>query len=589
MRNSGGDVIYVGKARSLKKRLASYFRARVDSAKTRALVASIAAIDVTLTRTEGEALVLENNYIKQYRPRYNVLLRDDKSYPYILLSQHKHPRLSFHRGPKKAAGEYFGPFPSGVAIRESLKTLQKLFAVRQCQDVYYRSRSRPCLEYQLNRCTAPCVGKVSDQAYAEQVAMTRDFLKGRSSLVIEHLVEKMNAAAQQLDFELAAQLRDRIAALKHVQQSNAVEGGAHALDAIGICRAHGITCVHLLTIRGGKVLGSKSLFPKVPADTPDSELIDAVLQQYYLSMQGSHDLPSEILLPDVLNDSKQLQVLLSDALASQIRLNSSPRSVKARFLELANTNAAHAAHTQLMQNNRISKRFAALQDRLALDSFPQRIECFDISHTSGQNTVASCVVFNPAGPQKKEYRLYNISGITPGDDYAAMYQALSRRFKQRDEQTKLPSILLIDGGKGQLAQAEAVIDGLEWPEAIIPPLLIGVAKGESRKPGLETLIMGGSHDEINLRPDDPALHLIQHVRDESHRFAITGHRKRRQKQIKQSPLEQIAGVGPKRRQQLLNHFGGLQQLRSASIEDISRIPGISHALAAKIYAQLQNH
>ena len=587
MRDERGEVIYVGKAKSLKKRLASYFRSDLDNAKTRALVAHIASIDVTVTPSEAQALVLENNLIKQHRPKYNVLLRDDKSYPYLLLSAHRHPRLAYHRGPKKDKGEYFGPFPSGGAVRESMRILQKLFAVRQCEDSYYRARSRPCLEYQLGRCTAPCVNQVSEAAYQQQVERTRLFLKGRSNEVVALLVADMEQAAASLQFERAAQLRDQIAALRHVQQQHSVEGGQYALDAIGLARAHGITVVQLLMVRDGKLVGSRALYPKVPADTEDGELLTAVVSQQYADLAGALQLPDEILLPAVGLDLAELGEALGQLLGNRLHLVDQPRGDRRRFLELAATNADTALASHLAHRHQIGKRFAALQDRLGLDQMPERIECFDISHTMGELTVASCVVFTPAGAAKSDYRRYNIEGITGGDDYAAMAQALSRRFRQRDDDSKLPDVLLIDGGLGQLARAEEILDALEWAPTVKRPLLIGVAKGETRKPGLETLVMGGSHDMITLRPDDSALLLIQQVRDEAHRFAISGHRARRHKARTTSPLEGIAGIGPKRRQQLLTQLGGWQQVQQATVEELMRVPGISRQLAETIVAALK--
>lgn len=587
MRDDGGEVIYVGKAKNLKKRLASYFRSDLDNAKTRALVANIASIDVTVTPSEAQALVLENNLIKQHRPKYNVLLRDDKSYPYLFLSAHRHPRLAFHRGGKREKGEYFGPFPSSGAVRESMRILQKLFAVRQCEDSYYRARSRPCLEFQLGRCSAPCVNQVSEARYQQQVELTRLFLKGRSSEVIAALAEDMERAAAALQFERAAQLRDQIAALRHVQQQHSVEGGAHSLDAIGLARAHGVTVVQLLMVRDGKLIGSRALYPKVPADTEDSELLAAIVSQHYAELAGALQLPDDILLPAVGTDLEELSDALRQLLGVPLHLVDQPRGERRRFLELAATNAQTALASQLAHRHQIGKRFAALQDRLGLDSMPERVECFDISHTMGELTVASCVVFTPAGAAKGEYRRYNIEGITPGDDYAAMAQALSRRFRQRDDASKLPDLLLIDGGLGQLARAEEILDGLSWGEDIQRPLLIGVAKGETRKPGLETLVMGGSHDMITLRPDDTALLLIQQVRDEAHRFAITGHRQRRQKARNTSPLEGIKGIGSKRRQQILSHLGGWQQVQQATVEELMRVPGISRQLAETIVAAVK--
>ncbi|GAA5215121.1 excinuclease ABC subunit UvrC [Corallincola platygyrae] len=588
MLNANDDVIYVGKAKSLKKRLSSYFRTNVDSAKTRALVKHIANIQVTVTHTEAEALILENNLIKRFRPRYNVLLRDDKSYPYLLISNHKHPRLAFHRGAKKSHGEYFGPFPSGGAVRESLNLLQKLFQVRQCDDTTYRSRSRPCLQYQLGRCTAPCVqGHVTDEQYAKQVDQTRLFLKGNSEKVIAQLVTDMEQASAELEFEMAATLRDRITALRQVQVQHSVEAGKDAIDVIGLAVNGNQCCVHLQFIRDGKLLGSKSLYPSIPADTDTQELLSSILTQFYGAEGRSGQVPSAILLPFKLENTDELTNDLQLLTERKIKLVFQPRGDRARFLKLAQTNAETALESRLAHKQSIQQRLHQLTETLALDTIPKRIECFDISHTSGQQTVASCVVFNQEGPHKSEYRRYNIAGITPGDDYAAMKQALQRRFKQLGAESKVPDLLLIDGGLGQLGMAEEVMAELDWSEAPLKPLLVGVAKGESRKPGLETLILGDSHQAFNLPVDSPALLLIQQVRDEAHRFAITGHRERRRKNAKRSTLEDIPGIGASRRQALISHLGGMQQVKAASVEELAKVPGISAKMAQTIHDSLQ--
>nr|WP_207232115.1 excinuclease ABC subunit UvrC [Corallincola spongiicola] len=586
MLNDKDEVIYVGKAKSLKKRLSSYFRTNVDSTKTRALVANIANVTVTVTHTEAEALILENNLIKKFRPRYNVLLRDDKSYPYLLISGHKHPRLAYHRGAKKAAGEYFGPFPSGSAVRESLNLLQKLFQVRQCDDSTYRNRSRPCLQHQLGRCTAPCVnGFVSEQVYADQVAKTRLFLKGQSEKVISQMVSEMDQAAMALDFELAAQLRDRITTLRQVQVQHSVEAGKDAMDVIGLAINGNQCCLHLQFIRDGKLLGNKSVFPTVPSATEAEELLVALLTQFYGAEGRGGQVPATIVLPFKLAEKDELANDLYLLTERKVKLVESPRGDRARFQKLAQVNADTALQSRLAHKKSIQQRLHQLTETLALDSLPKRMECFDISHTSGQQTVASCVVFNQEGPNKSEYRRYNIAGITPGDDYAAMKQALERRFKQLGAESKIPDLLFIDGGLGQLGIAEQVFAELDWSEAPLKPLLIGVAKGESRKPGLETLIIGESHETFNLPVDSPALLLIQQVRDEAHRFAITGHRERRRKNAKRSTLEDIPGVGSSRRQALISYLGGMQQVKNASVDELAKVPGISLKMAQTIYDQ----
>lgn len=584
MYDSDGVVIYVGKAKDLRKRVSSYFRKQVDAVKTKALVNNIVQMDVTVTNSETEALILENSFIKKYRPRYNVLLRDDKSYPYILVSQHEHPRIAFHRGTKREKGEYFGPFPNGYAVRESLRLLQKLFPVRQCDDSYYRSRSRPCLQHQLKRCLAPCVGLPSDAEYAEQVELAKLFLRGKDLQVIENLAERMQNASQALDFETAARFRDQISALRQVQDKNAVSGSQDMLDVIGLHRQNGFSCVHVLFVRAGNIQGSRSYFPKVPANTENNELLESFLLQFYLNQQRAGQIPQEVVLPQGEKLSADIQQVLSDALGKQIKINVNSRGERARYQALATKNAINSVSSKLSTQTTMANRLAALKMALEkarvwdVDRPIERMECFDISHTMGEQTVASCVVFDHEGPLKSDYRRYNINGITPGDDYAAMAQVLERRYKHALEQGNIPDILFIDGGKGQLKQAENYF--ADWPQ---PPLLVGVAKGESRKPGLETLFLGFAQGAVQLSEDNPGLHLIQYIRDESHRFAITGHRQRRAKVKKSSSLEEIPGIGPKRRRNLLNNLGGLQQVKSASIEQLAQVPGISRSMAETIY------
>ncbi|WP_411358404.1 excinuclease ABC subunit UvrC [Pseudidiomarina salilacus] len=592
MYDASGDIIYVGKAKDLRKRVSSYFRSNLDHPKTQTLVKQITNIEVTVTNTEAEALILENNFIKKYRPRYNVLLRDDKSYPYILLSEHEHPRLAFHRGTRREKGRYFGPFPNGVAVRNSLRLLQKLFPVRQCEDTYYRARSRPCLQYQLNRCLAPCVkGYCSDEEYTEQVELAKSFLQGKNQEVIDQLVDKMDTASEALEFERAARYRDQIAALRQVQERNAVTGNQQELDVIGYARQGGIAAVHLLFVRGGAVQGSRSYFPKVPSNTEDSEVLLAFLLQFYLNDQVERQLPREIILPEqnaaqVLDPEQELQTL-EQALAQKIRMTHNVRGERRQYQVLAQKNALNALDSKANQASTMHMRVKALEDVLDFGRPVTRMECFDISHTMGQETVASCVVFDQQGPKKSDYRRFNIKGITPGDDYAAMAQALKRRFDPLQQADKdlapVPDILFIDGGKGQLSQAENYFASWQDAAGRPAPLLIGVAKGESRKPGLETLILAGSHETIPLAADAPALHLVQHIRDESHRFAITGHRQRRAKVRRTSKLEDIPGIGTKRRQKLLQNLGGLQQVKQASIEQLSAVPGVSRELAETIY------
>ncbi len=584
MYDSQNQVIYVGKAKNLKKRVSSYFRSNLPESKTRALVRNIAHMEVTLTNTETEALLLENNLIKQYQPRYNILLRDDKSYPYILLTDHTHPRLAFHRGARKQKGDYFGPYPSAGAVSESLRLMQKLFPVRQCEDAYYRARSRPCLQYQLKRCSAPCVGKVSDEEYQEQVAYVRLFLSGRSSEIIEKLVAKMEQASLSLAFEAAANYRDQIALLRKMQEQQSVSGDIAEMDVVGYVKKNGLNAVHVLTVRDHKVLGSKTYFPKVPKDSEPDEVLMSFLSQYYLGNGVSSRVAKEIIVPFEADEFGVLSQGLSQLAEKKVVIRHAKRGERAQYLRLAEKNASSAIEVKQSAQDSINNRYAALKQALNLDDI-NRMECFDISHTMGENTVASCVVFDGQGPNKKEYRRYNVTGITGGDDYAAMRFALNKRYNKVVDEEKVPDVIFIDGGKGQLSQAEEYFS--DWHLEKLP-LLVGVAKGTSRKPGLETLLIDGGRKTINLEASSSALHLIQHIRDESHRFAISGHRNKRQKQRTQSVLEEIQGVGYKRRQALLKFLGGMQGVQSANAQQLEKVPGISRELAQKIFDHLHD-
>lgn len=588
MYDTTGTVIYVGKAKDLKKRLASYFRQQVGSRKTETLVKNIAQIDVTVTHTETEALLLEHNYIKLYQPRYNVLLRDDKSYPLIFLSADSHPRLAVHRGAKHAKGEYFGPFPNSYAVRETLALLQKLFPIRQCENSVYRNRSRPCLQYQIGRCLGPCVaGLVSEDEYRQQVDYVRLFLSGKDQQVLHQLIERMENASKALNFEEAARIRDQIQAVRRVTERQFVSGNSDDLDVIGVAFESGMACLHVLFIRQGKVLGSRSYFPKVPGGTEMSEVVQTFVGQFYLQGSQMRTLPAEILLDFTLPEKDLLAESLSELAGRKIQIQSKPRGDRARYLKLARTNAATALTTKLSQQSTIHQRLAELTKVLNLSEI-NRMECFDISHTMGEQTVASCVVFDANGPLRSEYRRYNITGITPGDDYAAMAQVLKRRYGKALEEKKIPDVIFIDGGKGQLGMAIDVFNSLNVSWDKNKPLLIGIAKGADRKAGLETLFFVPEGEGIALPSDSPALHLIQHIRDDSHNHAITGHRQRRAKVRNTSALELIDGVGPKRRQVLLKYMGGLQPLLNASVEEIAKVPGISQALAEKIYNALKH-
>ena len=576
MLNTAGEVMYVGKAKNLRRRVGSYFT-RASNTRIASMVSQISGIEITATHTEAEALLLENNLIKQHKPRYNVLLRDDKSYPYLYLSDEEFPRLAFHRGARSGKGRYFGPYPSAGAVRETLQLLQKLFPVRQCEDSYYRNRSRPCLQYQIQRCTAPCVGFVSSERYAQDVRDTELFLEGKASDVIERWVAKMESAAERLEFEEAANLRDQISALRTVQEKQYVSGERGDLDIVAVATASGTACTQLFYVRDGRNLGNKSLFPRSGDGADASEVVSAFIAQHYLGKA----VPQQILVSHAPPDGDVLEESLSLQAGRKVTIQAQPRGERARWLKMAVANADLALASRLASRSSARARVIALQEALQLESAPARMECFDISHTQGDQTVASCVVFVDGAPAKSDYRRFNISGIRGGDDYAAMRQALERRYRRvQAGESPYPDVLLIDGGAGQLGIAQQVFDDL----GITGPMLLGVAKGPDRRPGMEQLFLLGRNAPLILNPDSPALHLVQQIRDEAHRFAITGHRQRRGKTTKRSVLEDIGGIGPKRRARLLKQFGGLQGLSRAGVEDIRTVEGISEKLAHEIYA-----
>lgn len=584
MYDAAGSVLYVGKAKNLKNRVTSYFRVSGLTPKTEALVRRIASIEVTVTGSEAEALVLEQNLIKSQRPPYNILLRDDKSYPYIFLSQDEaYPRLALHRGVKRAKGRYFGPFPNAAAVRDSLHFLQKTFRVRQCEDSVFRNRSRPCLQYQIGRCTGPCVDLISPEDYAEDVRHTEMFLEGRSEVLQSELASQMNEAADHLDFERAADLRDQITALRQVQSQNAIEAGDGDADIIACACESGEVCVHLLFIRQGRVLGSKSYFPKDSLGLSEAEVLEEFIPQFYISGKAM-DVPSEVVISHPVESADAIAEAIRSVVGRSVTLNDSVRTHRARWLAMAIEASKQNLRARIGSRQAMVKKCEAFQERLGLDSLPNRVECFDISHSSGELTVASCVVFNAEGAVKSDYRRFKIEGIVPGDDYAAMEQAVQRRYSRLQRESKpLPDVLLIDGGKGQLGKATAILAEL----AITGITLVGVAKGTTRKAGFETLVFPDGSEKV-LNPDDPALHFIQQVRDEAHRFAITGHKQARDKKRRRSTLEDIAGVGPKRRRELLNYFGGLQEVSRASVDDIAKVPGFSKKLAQEVYTILHS-
>ncbi len=589
MIDGDGTVIYVGKAKNLKNRVTSYFRASGLTSKTMAMVAKIQSIEVIITSSETEALLLEQSLIKSSRPVYNIQLRDDKSYPYILLTEKEdYPRLGFYRGSRKRQGRFFGPYPSAHATRDTLQVLQKVFKLRQCEDSYFKNRSRPCLQHQIDRCTAPCVGLISPQDYARDVHYSTLFLQGKSNALHKELTSSMEKAAAKEDFERAAMIRDQIVDLRRIQEQQFVANQGGDADIIAAALEGTYACVHVIYVRAGRVIGSKSFFPKFRLMDNREQLLEAFLSQLYLGDEQTANIPAEIITQALPEDSENIVEALSYVAQRKVKLATRVRGHRAKWLQLADTNARESLQASISNKQNIAKRFRSLQESLNLESIPKRIECFDISHTSGEGTVGSCVVFDDNGAVKSDYRRFNVKDITAGDDYAAMEQVLRRRFTRLTKgEAKIPDILLIDGGKGQLTQARKVLQDFQLPEI----QLLGIAKGISRRAGQETLFLEleGRYREIAIATESPALHLLQQVRDEAHRFAITGHRQRRAKARKQSTLEQIPGLGPKRRRDLLKHFGGQQEIVRASEADLAKVTGISKKLAENIYEYLHNN
>ncbi len=577
-----GRVIYVGKARDLRRRVASYFQGRAHDAKTTAMLRAVADVEVTVTRTEAEALMLEYNLIKRHKPRYNVVLRDDKSYPYIHVStDHEFPRLSFYRGTRRKKGKLFGPWPSAGSVRETLNQLQKLFQVRQCEDSYFSNRSRPCLQYQIERCTAPCVGLISREEYRRDIDHAMLFLRGDSDAVTQKLVERMEDAASGLRYERAAQYRDQLVQLRHIQSSQLMSRTKGDFDVVGIAAESGIHCVAVMFFRGGRSLGSRNYFPHHTKNAGEQEIIRAFLLQYY----GGREAPKEILVSRSVPEAETLAAMLGERAGRRVAIRWRLRGDRARWVEIALTNARHGAGLKRRSTATREKQLAAVAQLLDLSRPPTRLECFDISHTGGESTVASCVVFGADGPLKSDYRRFNIDDVTAGDDYAALRQALSRRYARvKAGEAPLPDVVFIDGGRGQLSQAKDVLQELQLEGLRI----VAVAKGEGRRPGRESLYVPERNTPLAIRTDSPALHLIQQIRDEAHRFAIAGHRAQRQKRRKVSPLENIAGLGPKRRRNLLSQFGGLQAVARAGVDDLARVKGISRRLATSIYERFHS-
>lgn len=580
MLGKDGEVLYVGKALDLRKRVSSYFqRAETLSPRIRLMVAQIVNIETTVTRSEGEALLLENNLIKSLVPRYNILFRDDKSYPYLMLTGHRYPRLGFFRGNPDKRHHYFGPFPDSGAVRESIQLLQKVFRLRTCEDSVFTHRSRPCLLHQIHRCTAPCVGLISDTDYAEDARSAELFLDGQEDAVSARLDARMNAAAEAQRYEEAAVYRDQIGALRKVRERQYVsdESGRDA-DVIACGIAAGICCVNLVMIRGGRHLGDKNFFPQNADEVEPAQIIEAFIAQHYLG----HPVPPQLVVGEAI-PVEVLQDMLSERAGRRVQISANPIGSRRAWLQMAVKNAELGAAQRKVQHMGDAAKLIALQQGLGLPETVQRIECFDISHTQGEATVASCVVYDRGTMQNGEYRHFNMQDVAPGDDYAAMREVLTRRYRRAVAgEGKMPDLVMIDGGQGQLGVAIEVLTELGLTD--VP--LLGVAKGESRKPGMEQLLMPGRESAFRLRADDPGLHLIQQIRDEAHRFAIEGHRARRARARNTSPLEGIPGVGAKRRQRLLTRFGGLRGLVAASVEELAQVEGISPALAERIYDEL---
>lgn len=582
MYDSAGQLLYVGKAKNLKNRVSSYFRSTGLTLKTQALVEQICRVEFTVTSSETEALLLEQTQIKQNRPPFNILMRDDKSYPYIFLSSGDYPQIEYSRGKKKRSGQYFGPYPNSHAVKETLNLLHKVFRLRQCDDNFFSHRSRPCLQHQIERCSAPCVGLITQDEYRDDVQRAALFLKGRSVELLADLQDKMDKAAEALNFELAARFRDQLIQLRKIQEQQYVHGEQGDADLFALVSRPGGLAISVLFVRSGRVLGSRHYFPMDQLSDDDPDVLQAFINQFYLG-SGSREVPSELITnlklkePDTLIDGVKSLYHKKISIAHQVR------SYRARWLQMAITNAEQSLISHLARKGTMDSRFKALQEALGLEERPERLECFDISHSSGEATVASCVVLGPDGPLKSEYRKFNIEGITAGDDYAAMRQALIRRYKRlASGEGKKPDILVLDGGKGQLKQAREVFNEL----AVSDVILLAVSKGTTRKQGFETLYLETNDQIIDLDSDSKALHVIEQVRDEAHRFAVVSHRQRRDNTRRTSRFESIPGIGPKRRQAILRHFGGQKEALDASIQELAKVPGISVPLAEQIYFHL---
>ena len=584
MLGNNGNILYVGKAKNLKKRVPNYFQSEQRDRKTTLLMTKVCDIKLTITNTETEALILEYNLIKKNKPRYNVVLRDDKSYPYIYVAtEHQFPRIEFQRRAKSHKGKYFGPYPNAAAVRETLTELQKVFLVRQCKDSFFRNRSRACLQYQIQRCSAPCVGLIEKNEYDNDVNSTMQFLDGKNKSIVNGLVKRMEQCSEQKKYEEALKYRNQISRLKEIQAKQFVSTSRRTdIDVLGIA-SDGVThCVAILSIRNGSVIGNKNYYFKIRGATNRVKIQQEFLSQYYLSIKS----PSEIIVPESVTKDSVLENLLSDKAQRKVRLTNNVRGNRLGWLDMAHKNAAYELQCKISSEASLASQLASLGKLFCNGVLPKRIECFDVSHISGEATVASCVVFNELGPLKSDYRRFNIKSSDYGDDYAALSEAIGRRYKRiKSGEELMTDILFLDGGKGQLSSCMNILQELNIKDIIV----IAVAKGRSRKPGMEQLFLTTQNEPLNLAADSPVLHLIQRIRDEAHRFAITGHRQRRNINRKRSRLDGIEGLGPIRRRELLKQFGGIHGVMRAGVEDLSKINGISKAMSVRIFNNLHNH
>ncbi len=580
MLDATGEVLYVGKASNIKARVSSYFRISSLPPRISSMMSKVQDIQITVTNTEAEALLLESNLIKQLKPKYNIILRDDKGYPFIFVSsKDRYPRLAFDRGKQQGEGRYFGPYPSVAAVRETLAQMQKLFRIRQCENSFFRNRSRPCLQYQIKRCTAPCVGLISEDVYANDLQHALMFLQGRSDQIIQLFMQRMDEAAEKLEYESASQYRDRIQLLRKIFDKQAIDSKSGDMDVIACAVKGGNSCVQSFFIRNGRHLGNKLFFPRTPDCSTEEDVLQAFVSQFY----ATHEIPRELLINAEISDRPFMESVLSERAGLNVKLVVRSRGKRARMVKMAEANAENALKLRLSSRQSLLKRFVDLQKQLRLDQMPERLECFDVSHTRGEATVASCVVFDQSGPVKSDYRRFNITSVQAGDDYSAMYQAVERRYTRlKKGEGKLPDVLFIDGGRGQVGRAVQVLEELQIDSVAV----VGVAKGPERIAGREKLVIPGNQSDLILPDSQPALHLIQQIRDEAHRFALAGHRGKRKKVRDRSPLESIPGLGPKRRQILLKSFGGWQGIVKAGIDDLASVKGIGPELAKLIYATL---